>query len=176
MKQNLKDHILEVMKEEKEEIECLDKHEAILYGFEQGYKYRKTLELALAYRYDPLLVTKIPVTSEVNPRIFKTDYPFSNNVKPVPPNPDLTELDKLIIEQMKFFGKAAKKQREDIFINAVKETCPTCLNNQFVEKAFTANEISMKLYDAKFRSIIDQDQLFKLLDYFEKKAIDEDDN
>lgn len=51
--------------------------------------------------------------------------------------------------------------------------CPLCLNNPAVEKAFTANEISMKLYDAKFRGIIDGDQLFKLLDYFEEGSEDE---
>ncbi len=54
------------------------------------------------------------------------------------------------------------------------DTCPTCLINPAVEKVFNANEISMKLYDAKFRGIIDGDQLFKLLDYFEEKEADED--
>lgn len=53
---------------------------------------------------------------------------------------------------------------------AKNETCPKCLNNPKTEQAFSMNEISMKLYDAKYRSVIDEDQLFKLLDYFEEKT------
>lgn len=87
-------------------------------------------------------------------------------------------------------GKGAAKQRNETIKKVLLSqhftiitneklknvTCPACLNNPETTQIFSMNEISMKLYDAKFRSIIDGDQLFKLLDYFEEKIKNEDNN
>lgn len=58
------------------------------------------------------------------------------------------------------------------------DTCPTCLINPAVERSFTAHEIRMKIYEAKWRSIIDEKQMVALLLFItgedENESADED--
>lgn len=48
--------------------------------------------------------------------------------------------------------------------SAVK-TCPVCFNNPETSKIFTEHDIGIALHGAKYRSIIDENQLIELLKY-----------